>query len=84
MIPIVSIVIPFFGLTNSILRIPKGKPQKELQRRLHVVPYGLLKIVPIPRSPIPYQEPRESSQGTVRRRTAACGQNVHQGLGLRA
>ena len=33
-LPIVSIVVPFFGLTNSILRIPKGNPQKELQWRL--------------------------------------------------
>ena len=30
----VSIVVPFFGLTNSILRIPKGNPKKELQWRL--------------------------------------------------
>ena len=35
-IPIVSIVVPFFGLTNSILRIPKGNPKKELQWRLQV------------------------------------------------
>ena len=27
--PIVSIVVPFFGLTNSILRILKGNPKKE-------------------------------------------------------
>ena len=33
-LPIVSIVVPFFGLTNSILRILKGNPQKELQWRL--------------------------------------------------
>ena len=32
--PIVSIVVPFFGLTNSILRILKGNPKKELQWRL--------------------------------------------------
>ena len=31
-IPIVSIVVPCFGLTNSILRIPKGNPKKELLR----------------------------------------------------
>ena len=36
-IPIVSIVVPFFGLTNSILRILKGNPKKELQWRLQVV-----------------------------------------------
>ena len=33
-IPILSIVIPFLDLTNSILRILKGNPKKELQRRL--------------------------------------------------
>ena len=33
-LPIVSIVVPFFGLTNSILRILKGSPKKELQWRL--------------------------------------------------
>ena len=33
-IPIVSIVVPFFGLTKSILRILKGNPKKELQWRL--------------------------------------------------
>ena len=27
-LPIVSIVVPFFGLTNSILRILKGSPKK--------------------------------------------------------
>ena len=27
-LPIVSIVVPFFGLTNSILRILKGNPKK--------------------------------------------------------
>ena len=32
-LPIVSIAVPFFGLTNSILRIPKGNPKKELQWR---------------------------------------------------
>ena len=32
--PVVSIVVPFFGLTNSILRFLKGNPQKELQWRL--------------------------------------------------
>ena len=26
-LPIVSIVVPFFGLTNSILRILKGNPK---------------------------------------------------------
>ena len=35
-LPIVSIVVPFFGLTNSILRILKGNPKKELQWRLQV------------------------------------------------
>ena len=35
-VPIVSIVVPFFGLTNSILRILKGNPKKELQWRLQV------------------------------------------------
>ena len=33
---IVSIVVPFFGLTNFILRILKGNPKKELQWRLQV------------------------------------------------
>ena len=33
-LPIVSIVVPFFGLTNFILSILKGSPQKELQWRL--------------------------------------------------
>ena len=34
-IPIVSIVVPFFGLTNYfVLRILKGNPKKELQWRL--------------------------------------------------
>ena len=33
-LPTVSIVVPFFGLTNSILRILKGNPKKELQWRL--------------------------------------------------
>ena len=32
--PIVSIVVPFSGITISILRIPNNNPQKELQRRL--------------------------------------------------
>ena len=36
-LPIVSIVVPFFGLTNSILRILKGNPKQELQWRLQVV-----------------------------------------------
>ena len=27
-LPIVTIVVPFVGLTKSILRIPKGNPQK--------------------------------------------------------
>ena len=36
-LPLVSIVVPFFGLTNSILRILKGNPTKELQWRLQVV-----------------------------------------------
>ena len=27
-LPAVSIAVPFFGLTNFILRIPKGNPQK--------------------------------------------------------
>ena len=39
-IPIVSIVVPFFGLTNSRLGILTGNPKKELQWRLQVV-YGL-------------------------------------------
>ena len=30
-LPIVSIVVPFFGLTNSLFRILKGNPKKELQ-----------------------------------------------------
>ena len=34
LIPIVSIVVPFFGLTNSTYRILKGSPKKELQWRL--------------------------------------------------
>ena len=34
LVPIVSIVVPFFGLTSSILRIPQDKPEKELQWRL--------------------------------------------------
>ena len=33
-IPIVSIVVPFFGLANFILRILNGNPKKELQWRL--------------------------------------------------
>ena len=33
-LPIVSIVVPFFGLTNSVLRILKGNSKKELQWRL--------------------------------------------------
>ena len=33
-IPIVSIVVPLFGLTNSILGILNGNPKKELQWRL--------------------------------------------------
>ena len=32
-LPVVSIVVPFFGLANSILRILKGNPKKELQWR---------------------------------------------------
>ena len=35
-LPIVSIVVPFFGLTKSILRILKSNPKKELQWRLEV------------------------------------------------
>ena len=31
---IFSIVVPFFGLTDSILRIPKSRAKKELQWRL--------------------------------------------------
>ena len=34
LLTIVSIVVSFFGLTNSILRILKGNPKKELQWRL--------------------------------------------------
>ena len=33
-LPIVSIVVLFFGLTSSILRILRGNPKKELQWRL--------------------------------------------------
>ena len=33
-LPIFSIVVPFFGLTISILRILKGNPKKKLQWRL--------------------------------------------------
>ena len=33
-LPIVSFVVPFFGLTKSILRILKGSPKKELQWRV--------------------------------------------------
>ena len=33
-LPIVSVVVPLFGLTISILRILKGNPKKELQWRL--------------------------------------------------
>ena len=33
-LPIVSIVVPFFGLTNFVSRILKGNPKKELQWRL--------------------------------------------------
>ena len=33
-LPIVSIVVPFFGLTKYIIRILKGDPKKELQWRL--------------------------------------------------
>ena len=33
-LPKVSIVVPFLGLTKSILRILKGSPEKELQWRL--------------------------------------------------
>ena len=33
-VPIVSIVVPFFGLTKSILRIPKMNPKNVLQWRL--------------------------------------------------
>ena len=36
-VPIVSIVVPFFGLTNYILRILSGNPKKELQWGLQVV-----------------------------------------------
>ena len=36
-LPIVSLVVPIFGLTSSILRTLKGNPQKELQWRLLVV-----------------------------------------------
>ena len=32
--PIVSIVVPFFGFTNCILRILRGTPKEELQWRL--------------------------------------------------
>ena len=32
----VSIVVLFWGLAKSILRIPKGKPKRELQWRLSV------------------------------------------------
>jgi len=35
-LPIVSIVVPFFGLTNYILRNLQGIPKKELQWRLQV------------------------------------------------
>ena len=34
LLSIVSIVVPFFGLTKSIFRIRKGNPKKELQWRL--------------------------------------------------
>ena len=40
-LPIVSIVVPFFGLTISILRNLKGNPKKELQWRLQV---GMLQL----------------------------------------
>ena len=33
-LPVVYIVVPFFVLTNSIVRILKGNPQKELEWRL--------------------------------------------------
>ena len=33
-LPIVSIVVPIFGLTSFILTLPKDNPQKELQWRL--------------------------------------------------
>ena len=33
-LPMVSIVVPFFGSTNFILRILNGSPKKELQWRL--------------------------------------------------
>ena len=33
-VPTVSIVVPFVGLTNLILRNLKGNPKKELQWRL--------------------------------------------------
>ena len=33
-LPIVSIAVPFSGLTNFVLRILKGNPEKELQWRL--------------------------------------------------
>ena len=42
-LPVVSIVVPFFGLTKYILRI-LGIPKKELQWRLKV---ELLKSVPV-------------------------------------
>ena len=35
-VPVVSIVVPFFGLTNFILRNLKGRLKKELQWRLQV------------------------------------------------
>ena len=38
-LPIVSIVVPFFGLTNCILRILKGNSKKELQWRLKGKPW---------------------------------------------
>ena len=33
-LPIVSIVVPCFGVTKNIIRIQKGNPKKELQWRL--------------------------------------------------
>ena len=37
----VSIVVPLFGLTKSILRIPKGNPKKELQWTIGTIDCGL-------------------------------------------
>ena len=41
MAPIVSIVVPFFGLTSSILRILNCNPKKELQWRLKACCVGV-------------------------------------------